>query len=147
MRDIADVYKLKERSRAAALHCKDKSRTQQSDLKDSDMNEIVRKFGLTATIPVGVRMPEYGDFTGVGDFRSAMDAVRGAQESFMALPAALRARFSNDPQMLMDFLAKDENREEAVKLGMVNKPADVVKVPGVDTPIRVVMDAVADVKK
>ena len=41
------------------------------------------------------------------------------QDDFMELPAQLRSRFNNDPAELIDFLGKEENREEATKLGLV----------------------------
>ena len=147
MRDIPECFDLKKNSDVHGLACKDKSRAQQSDLKDADINEIVRKFGLTATIPVGFRLPEYGDFSGVGDFRTAMDAVRNAQENFDSLPAELRARFGNNPQLLLEFVSNAENKDEAIKLGLVNKPADVMKVPGVDTPMLVKLDSPAEPAK
>ena len=55
-----------------------------------------------------------------------MNAVLAAQDEFMELPAQLRARFNNDPALLIDFLEKEENREEAIKLGLVaSKPTSV----------------------
>ena len=76
---------------------------------------------LTGELPENVRVPRSGDFTGIGDYQSAMQAVRAAQESFMELPAEVRARFSNDPQALMVFMDDPANRDEAVELGLVNK--------------------------
>ena len=66
-----------------------------------------------------VRMPEYGDFTGVFDFHSAMNAVAMANESFEAMPADVRARFHNDPQEFVSFCMDDKNMDEARKLGLV----------------------------
>lgn len=94
---------------------------QQQFAQEVDINEIVRRFGLTGELPENVRVPQSGDFTGIGDYQSAMQAVRAAQESFMELPAEVRARFSNDPQALMVFMDDPANRDEAVKLGLVNK--------------------------
>lgn len=99
--------------------------TQQEFAADADINEIVRRFGLTGQLPDNVRVPQYGDFTGITDFESAMRAVRKAEEDFMELPAELRLRFNNDPQRLMEFLDNDANRDEAVKLGLVSAPANV----------------------
>lgn len=97
----------------------DKGMTQQEFLFDSDINEIVRRFGLTGKLPDDLRVPLSGDFTGIEDYHSAILAVRKAEEAFMEMPAELRARFNNDPQILMDFLADGTNRNEAVKLGLV----------------------------
>lgn len=100
------------------------SKTQQQFRDETDINEIVRRFGLTGELPDNVRVPVSGDFTGITDFHSAMNAVREAQESFDALPAETRARFANDPQNLMEFVADGRNRDEALKLGLIDLPPE-----------------------
>lgn len=99
----------------------DKGFTQQEFKEECDINEIVRRFGLTGQLPENVRVPVSGDFTGITDYASAMLAVRSAEESFMELPASLRARFENDPQRLMEFVADDKNYDEAKKLGLLKE--------------------------
>ena len=110
-------------SEATGLKCLDKSLTQQEFAEESDINFIAERYGLTGELPQVVNLPTYGDFTGVFDFQSAQNAVRQAIENFMELPAKLRARFDNSPQKLLDFLADDDNLDEARALGLVNKPA------------------------
>lgn len=105
----------------ARLYCKDPSLTDQSFAAEVDINTIVDRFGISGTLPLVVRPPQYGDYTGVFNFQTAMNAVRSAQENFMELPAKLRARFHNDPQELLQFVADAENYDEAVKLGIVPK--------------------------
>jgi len=91
----------------------------QSAKEECDINVIVARFGLTGQIPQGYKPPMSGDFTGVNDFHTAMNAVKEAEASFMQLPAHLRKRFGGDPQELMRFLDYGKNRDEAVKLGLV----------------------------
>lgn len=100
------------------------SLTQQSFAEECDINEIVRRFGLTGEMPQSFAMPMAGDFTGISDFHSAVNMVVQAQEEFETLPAELRKRFANDPGELIAFLGDERNREEAVKLGLVNKPVE-----------------------
>jgi len=116
---------------ASGLVCEDDSRTIQSAKDESDINTIVRKFGLTGELPNDLKMPQSGDFTDVPDFHTAMNLVRTAQEQFLRVPAEIRARFSNDPARLMAFVEDDANRDEARKLGFL---ADPVKAP---EPMRV----------
>lgn len=128
----------------AAGHRNDEpSMTKQSFAEEADINTIVRKFGLTGELPPnGVRMPDYGDFTdAVNDYQTALNAVIAADEAFMQLPAETRFRFGNDPQRLMEFLAKKENLDEARKLGLAvpappipeePKPAKVIIVENPD---------------
>lgn len=113
----------------SALYCDDPSLAQQSAAEESDINVIVRRFGLTGQLPVGLRAPTYGDFGDqIFDFQSAMNAVRQADESFMRMPAQVRSRFHNSTQEFVDFCSDEGNRAEAEKLGLVI-PKPVVDVP------------------
>lgn len=112
-------YDTNEASDASALSCQDPSLAQQHAKEECDINTIVRRFGLTGELPNNVRMPEYGDFTAATDYHTAMNAVIAANESFMTLPADVRARFNNDPGAFVDFCSDDKNRAEAEKLGLV----------------------------
>lgn len=110
---------------ASGLVCEDESRAIQSAKDESDINTIVRKFGLTGELPNDLKMPQSGDFTDVPDFHTAMNLVRFAQEEFLRVPAEIRARFSNDPARLMAFVEDDVNRDEARKLGFLKSPVVV----------------------
>lgn len=86
----------------------------------------------------------YGDFTQVADFVSAFEAVRDAEESFAALPAVVRKRFSDDPGELIAFMEglDEETRPEAIELGLVedlrpNQPAPVQPSAGQSEPASV----------
>lgn len=105
------------------------SKTQQQFREETDINYIVKQFGLTGRLPNNVRVPQYGDFEGVMDYQTAMNAVIAAREQFMELPAEVRARFANDPQMLLAFMADEKNYEEAVKLGLAHKRPEVAAPP------------------
>lgn len=115
------VYDSQALSDATGLKCLEKSRTSQEFRDEVDINTITRRFGLTGELPVGVDMVLQGDFTNVLDFRSAMDLVVAARESFDAQPADVRARFDNDPHKFLDFTSKVENLDEAIKLGLVRQ--------------------------
>lgn len=109
-----------ESFRGSDLECKDASLTQQQFKDDVDINVLLERFQVTGMLPSGVRLPSYGDFTGVSDFSSAMSAVVLAQDSFMQLPASLRARFGNSPQAFLEFCSDPSNKDEIVKLGLSN---------------------------
>lgn len=113
-------------SEMTALHCSDESLAIQSSEEESNINTIVRRFGLTGELPNDVNMPMSGDFTSIPDFHTAMNMVRSAQEEFLRVPADIRARFSNDPQEFMNFFENPDNIEEARKLGFMNP---IVPVP------------------
>lgn len=102
------------------LSCLDPSMTKQEFAAETDINNIVRNFGLTGQLPDNFRTPSYGDFSEVTDYHTALNAVRASEEAFLSLPAALRERFANDPQHLLEFVSDSNNRPEAEKLGLIN---------------------------
>lgn len=113
-------YDMNEAGDETGLDCSvEPSMTKQSFAEEADINTIVRRFGLTGQLPENVRMPTYEDFTGVTDFKSAMDALALARESFEEMPAHVRERFDNDPHQFVEFCSDEKNRDEAVKLGLV----------------------------
>lgn len=101
------------------------SLTRQEFVQEADLNNIMRKYagGLPAS-SAGSRPPMFGDFTQLPDYQSALDTVIKAQEAFESLPARIRERFGNDPQKVLDFLADDSNRQEAIYLGLLEKPVE-----------------------
>lgn len=48
-----------------------------------------------------------------------MDIVIRAQEAFDALPSSWRTKFNNDPANFVDFCQDPNNRDEMIKLGMI----------------------------
>lgn len=108
-------------SEESGLECKDESLTNQSMAEDADINVMVRRFGLTGTMPQGLIPPTYGDFVGITDFRSALHAIKDAEERFMQMPAEVRRRFDNDPQEFVAFASDSGNVDELVKMGLAVK--------------------------
>lgn len=133
-------YDTMEASNDSSLVCLDPSLAQQSMLEESDINTIVMRFGLTGTLPQGVRAPTYGDFTGISDFHSAVNAISEANESFDELPANVRARFHNNPAEFVDFCSDVNNRDEAVKLGLVFPQEPPAEVPPPVAPVALAVD-------
>lgn len=113
--------------------------TIQSAKEDCDINEIMRRFGVTGQLPHSGRVPMFGDFTGITDFRGALEAVQVAQESFMELPADVRLRFENDPQRFLYWCEERDasgarvNAEDMKKYGLIPVPPP----PVVPVPVRV----------
>lgn len=112
-------YDTNKASDESGLACKDPTLAKQSFAEDADINTIVRRFQLTGELPKDVRMPTYGDFTGISNFHEALNAIAIAEESFYAMPAQIRARFDNDPEKFVAFCSDDNNRKEAERMGLV----------------------------
>lgn len=108
-------------------------RAKQSFKDECDINVIMRRYEKSGALPaLQTREPRFMDCTGF-DFHQAQLLVTEAQRAFMDLPSGLRERFGNDPGELMAFLGDERNREEAVKLGLVDPP------PPVEGPVPVVI--------
>lgn len=107
------------------LECLDPSLAIQSARDETDINEIVRRFGLTGQLPVDIAAPQFGDFTEVVDYQSALNAVIAADAAFMAMPADTRKRFGNDPQLFVEFCSDAANADEMRKMGLLVPPAPI----------------------
>lgn len=125
----AFAYDTDEVSDQSGLLCEDESLTVQADADDTDINVIVRRFGMTGEIPQNVRVPLSEEFNDITDYHSALNQVIAAEKAFMSMPAEIRIRFDHDPAKLIQFVENPANREEAVKLGIVNAPPKVVTAP------------------
>lgn len=113
-------YDSDKESRDTGLACKDKSLAQQQFKEESDINFIADRFKLTGEMPQLTDGFEWGaNFDAIFDYQTAQNAIVAGNNAFMALPAKLRARFQNDPQLLMDFLEDRDNEQEARKLGLL----------------------------
>jgi len=131
-------YSMPDASLASGLSCPEPTLTQQQYRDETDINFIVKQYGVTGQLPVAVRMPVYGDFSQVIDYHTAQNALRAAEESFMAMPSDVRARFNNDPQLFVEFCSDDANAAEAAALGLVDGPPPDLSgtpKPNIPTPV------------
>jgi phage internal scaffolding protein len=112
------------------------SLAKQSFRDECDINNILRQFNVTGQLPLGSVQPQYGDFSGITDYQSALNAVMAAQDSFLQLPAKVRAKFDNDPALFLEFASDEVNRDEMKALGLfheetaqavVTSPSEAVK--------------------
>lgn len=104
------------------------SMTKQSFAKECDINSIMAKYQKTGLIDhVNKYEGRYGDFTNVSDYQTSLNAVMAAQDEFLSLPSSLRARFANDPAQFLHFVHDENNREEAINLGLIQAP--IIDIP------------------
>lgn len=94
--------------------------TQQHHVNECDVNQIIKKYDRTGLIIHVSKMEgRYGDVSGI-EFKNAMDLVSGSFTMFEALPSDIRKRFKNDPMNFYEFMDNPDNREEAIKLGLIS---------------------------
>jgi len=119
-------------SEAASIRCLDESLTQQHFKDECDINVLAKRFGVDG---LAERVPPvdpgyYGAAGQLPELRDVLDIARNARERFMELDPKIRYRFHNDPAELWRFVNDPENREEAVKLGILSRgPVPVAPEP------------------
>lgn len=109
--------------RAGAINFRDEISKTTQEGADLDINTIIAKYRRTGVLPVTRAEALYGDFSQVEDYLHAQNLYLHAQQQFDALPARLRSQLQNDPARFLDWIQKEENREEAEKLGLI-KPKE-----------------------
>lgn len=123
-------YDVDEASVASGLECKDESLTVQADAKEADINFVMKRVLLTREMPVSRKgSPMFGDFTGVLDYKAAMNAVAEVNGYFSMLPPDLQMRFGNDAGAFVKFCSDEGNRDALVELGIVVKPPEAAAEP------------------
>ena len=89
---------------------------------DCDLKTIIDRHsgGIPATGMAA--QPIYADISEVPSYQELQNNAIVAKNKFMSLPAHLRRRFGNDPDELLAFLQDPNNKEEAIRLGLIEKP-------------------------
>jgi len=110
------------------------SLTKQSFKDECDINKIMQRFKKISSADFlnryqGYLSGEFGDFSAVSDYRTALDQLSQARGVFDALPSKVRTRFGNDPAVFLDFVHDPRNAEEIVSLGLATKRAPVQDAP------------------
>jgi phage internal scaffolding protein len=118
LRDAGN-YDRKAESDRTAIPPGGPSLTVQSQSEDADINVLMKRFGVTGHFPENPRVPSYGDFSHITDFRSALLAIRAAEEAFAEYPADFRARFENNPQNFLMFCEDPANIDAMRQLGLL----------------------------
>lgn len=111
----------------------DESMTHQSFKEEADINNIVDRYTRTGSFydRPGTREPLFGDFSSGNDYNECLIALQEAREDFEALPSDIRKRFEHNPALLIAFMDDENNREEAISLGLIPSPS---KAPSAGSP-------------
>lgn len=98
------------------------SMAEQSEVDRTDINKLSQKHLRQRLVgdPNG-RQPIYGVMPSIS-YHEMMNKVATIDTQFMRLPGKIRKRFNNRPEMMLAFLNDENNRREAVQLGMVDDP-------------------------
>lgn len=109
-------------------HCgfsfdEDSDRTQQSFRDECDINTLVRVYANTGVIPGADTPAMVFNVDEIIDYQTALNRLMDADEAFMSFPSEIRDRFQNDPAVMLDFIHNADNRDEAIKLGLIHDPS------------------------
>ncbi|QXP08302.1 MAG: internal scaffolding protein [Arizlama microvirus] len=120
------------------------SLTKQSDLKDTDINSIFKKYERTGQLPdLIVKNGRYGDFSEVPTYQESLDIVRTAQEQFDALGVEVRNRFNNNPAEFLAFATNPANIDEIERMGLLKPEAMQARVDARNAAAKAESDASA----
>ena len=116
------IYDFRKRSNDSLIFDDTPSCTKQNFKDQCDINFILKKYTRAGVNPfVITESARFGDFSDVPDYQDALNLVTSADEAFMQIDAKVRARFQNNPALLIDFLSDTNNRAEAIKLGLIEE--------------------------
>lgn len=102
------AHRYSDSPRVLAADDPDDRRTQQEFFRDTNIHKLLERFQRPENIPYVAANPIYGDFTGLTDYRDAVERVRDADEAFLQLPAHVRDELEHDPGRLVDILVDHE---------------------------------------
>lgn len=98
----------------------DDGRTKQSAEAECNINNIMAKYAKTGQlVHVAETLGEFRDISGIPDLNEAMNIVADANSAFNELPAEVRKACEHNAGNFLEWFDNPENRDEAVKLGLI----------------------------
>lgn len=106
-----------------STHIDNESMTKQSFKQECDINHLLRNYQKTGLIEHVARFNgDYSDLTDVPTYHDAMNKIISADEAFSLLPSEIRNKFKNNPSEFLAFVSDESNRDEMIKLGLIQEP-------------------------
>lgn len=94
--------------------------TQQQFREQANINSIVRTIMRTGVVPAHNKPPIFMEVPSIS-YHEMLNSITNVDQAFSSLKASLRNRFRNAGNLLM-FIENPANREEAIKLGLIDEP-------------------------
>lgn len=83
-------------SLATGLECTDPTKTQQHMEEETDINKMIKKYGIGAVMNAAPMPPTMQDFEEAFDMQESLDLIHQANQSFAKLPPEVRDYFMGD---------------------------------------------------
>lgn len=118
-------------SKRVTYYTEGPSLTRQEFKDECDLGKVIARYASTlegkdalakARGFIGGR---FDDVSNVPDYRTSLEQINQANETFAGLPAQVRTRFDNDPAIFLDFVDNPQNLDEMIKMGLVKAPTKV----------------------
>jgi len=107
------------------------TKTQQHFKNECNINQIMKKYAktgfLTDPTKIPTRYPQFGDFSNIQDYQTLKNKELEISTYFNKLPAALRTKFNYNPQEFINWINNPDNKDEALKLGLIDHDLTNVK--------------------
>lgn len=110
------------RVRVRLICTEGEDRTRQEFKDECDINVLMARYERTGILPQGREISTtYADVS-AWDFADSMQKIATVKGIFSQLDARTRARFENNPEIMLEFIADPANIAEAVKMGLIAEP-------------------------
>jgi len=105
----------------------EKSRTQQEFKDEVNIVNIMKKYNSTGIVShIMQNQPMFDDISEVMTYQEALNLQIIANQNFAKMPSKIRAYFGNKPENLIEFLNDSKNKDEAIRLGLIEKPQPII---------------------
>lgn len=114
--EIRNAYTKQKRN---AFKTTGESLTQQHHVDQVKVQNIIKRYdktGILDHVARGVAM--YGDYSKINEYKTNLEFVMAANESFAGLPSNIREKFSNDAGEFFEFATDPKNKDEMIKMGL-----------------------------
>lgn len=118
------------------------SRTKQNLIADADINQLIKRHGLTHVQTNMASLESvYGQITS-HDLQQSMEKIMQAEEAFMEVPSDIRKQFNNDAGEFIDFATNPDNKEKLIEMGLAPTPPQQIP----DKPIELAQSTIDALK-
>lgn len=102
--------------------------TRSSFRDECNINSIMAKAVKGLNVPINSKSPLFGDVSNMGTYHEMNLRLQEIQNEFLhTVPAEVRLKFGNDSGRFADWLQKPENKDEAIRLGLIEDAGRVAQ--------------------
>lgn len=117
--------------RSVTIEC-GQSMTEQAHADEVNIHSIMDRYKATGMVDhINANQAMYEDMSDVPNYHEAMNIVVEAEQMFASIPAKIRDKFQNNPQVFLDYIQNPENRDGIAELGF---PVDHIPEPKKEEP-------------